>query len=229
MSQALSLPEWFTAVDQQLFEEALQEHAPLEYRVRVVDFTPGPLPPTEYRYATDAAALAAVLAVCEVLAPIVREHDRDTDDPSVIRLRDAVIARVEGERAPPHLDLRQFRQFVRDALETRTWWQPVPAPVVPTSPTPGVPSMAKQLQDYREEAGLSEEALADQMGIDRRNVQEHLYGERIPNYKTQKRYEDLFTSLLGREVKLKRKQKIRKRRRKIAKTIRRKTRNKNTR
>src|SRR5262245_16429666 len=191
----LSYPEWFTAVDRRLVEEALTKHAaPPEHIIEPGIFI------LRWRYPSEAAALEAVVAVYEVIASIIKDHARDDGASIAIRLRDDVIAWADPKRPTPSIDLREFRQGVQEELETRAWW-PVQAPTPPATSTP---SIGEQLQRLRKKAGLSEKVLADLMEMDKSDVHDHLHGTVIPSYKKQLEYEAVFRTVLDQRVRLKR-------------------------
>jgi hypothetical protein len=64
------------------------------------------------------------------------------------------------------------------------------------------PSIAEQVESLRNEADVTQEKLAELIGIDVRNVQRHLAGA-TPQSRTLARYERVFSKLMNRQVVIK--------------------------
>jgi ribosome-binding protein aMBF1 (putative translation factor) len=73
--------------------------------------------------------------------------------------------------------------------------EPKPAPESPSAET-----IAAQLQRLRVECDLTEEELAEEIGIDIRSVQRHLASDGIPRALTLRRYERAFSKLLNKQI-----------------------------
>jgi DNA-binding XRE family transcriptional regulator len=80
--------------------------------------------------------------------------------------------------------------------------QAVEEPVEPQTAGRAVPAFGKQLAALRKEAHWTVQELAENVGIDRTNVQDHESGKSKPRRKNLRAYEEVFTKALNRTISL---------------------------
>lgn len=147
-----------------------------------------------------------VLAVCETVLPAFcdvardRAWSADTLRSAVDGVLDALIARVYTHKQRTGT-LEAFTIRIHDALLTRPCWLALQHAIRERSQAEP-PSFATQLDHLRLEAHWTVEHLAERVGLNKSNVLDHLGGKTTPRRDNLSKYEDVFSAILNRPVKL---------------------------
>jgi hypothetical protein len=122
----LTYPKWFTALDRARIDRALAKHKPpleITHARDLILLLP--------RYASDTAAIHAVLRVCDVVVQVLSRH-RDRQPAEVLRLeaenlRDQLVVWADTYTPSGGMTLDAFTAAVRAETEAQSWWPSVAA------------------------------------------------------------------------------------------------------
>jgi len=136
--------------------------------------------------------LQIVLGVLAVTAEVATAQEWPADQRRA--LFDEALAAL-----PARFDLEQ--PPVMDALRATLWWRNFQR-TLSAAPRTDIPSLAQQLSALRAAVRWTIEELAEKVKLDKRTVERHLSGKKVPKPGTLKVYEAAFSAEQNRPVSL---------------------------